>query len=68
MKKFFISDHFKIFSFFIQEKLKQKNNKIRHFLKDWEAPEWVPKDIPSVPKQRVKERLKYLIIINRFSI
>ena len=43
-----------------QEMTKSKTNKPKwaHYLKKWVAPEWVPKNIPTLPKSKVKERVK----------
>ena len=43
-----------------QEMTKPKTNKPKwaHYLKKWVAPEWVPKNIPTLPKSKVKERVK----------
>ena len=45
-----------------QEMTKSKTNKPKwaHYLKKWVAPEWVPKNIPTLPKSKVKERVKNL--------
>ena len=32
------------------------NTKCAHYFKKWLAPEWVPCDIPTLPKHKVKER------------
>lgn len=39
-----------------QEMTKPKTNKSKwaHYLKKWVAPEWVPKNIPTLPKSKVK--------------
>ena len=49
-----------------QEMTKPKTNKPKwaHYLKKWVAPEWVPKNIPTLPKSKVKERVKISIIPN----
>ena len=39
-------------------KPKPKQPKWAHYLKKWVAPEWVPKNIPTLPKSKVKERVK----------
>ena len=45
-----------------QQKVK-KAPKWAHYLKPWVAPEWVPKNIPTLPKSKVKETV-YKIVIN----
>lgn len=49
-----------------QEMTKPKTNKPKwaHYLKKWVAPEWVPKNIPTLPKSKVKERVKISKISN----
>lgn len=49
-----------------QEMTKPKTNKPKwaHYLKKWVAPEWVPKNIPTLPKSKVKERVKTSKISN----
>ena len=49
-----------------QEMTKPKTNKPKwaHYLKKWVAPEWVPKNIPTLPKSKVKERVKISKIPN----
>jgi len=42
----------------VDQEMKTNKPKWAHYLKKWVAPEWVPKNIPTLPKSKVKERVK----------